>query len=177
MGSNKKRKRLIYLAFVEPGPARINQVILFDELQSSFLSGNSLLWKRERCQGHSPLISTSSDQLKNVRTSTISPSTPTLTKVGSMATLRMMSAATRSSNPSTIDLPRYRRRPRKAAGPSRKRMRVTTYRPNARIEPSTRTTIPTSSNAEPISSAVCLMSIAYLQMYWILIFFDDRLSL
>src|SRR6266567_2354298 len=74
MGSNKKRKRLIYLAFVEPGPARINQVILFDELQSSFLSGNSLLWKRERCQGHSPLISTSSDQLKNVRTSTISPS-------------------------------------------------------------------------------------------------------
>src|SRR6266849_4424537 len=177
MGSNKKRKRLIYLAFVEPGPARIDRIIHFDELQSSFLSGNSLLWKRERCQGHSPLISTSSDQLKNVRTSTISPSTPTLTKVGSMATLWMMSAATSSSSPSTIDLPRYRRRPRKAAGPSRKRMSVTTYRPKARIEPITITATPATSKAVPISSIVCLVSIAYLQMYWILIFPCDRLSL
>src|SRR5437667_4959626 len=108
-----KKNGLVYHAchaFIETGAGRIDRVIHFDELQSVFGSGGPPLWRRDRCQGNSPLISTSSDQLRNVRTSTISPSTPTLVKVGSMTTLRMISAAIRSSSPTTIDLPRYRRR-------------------------------------------------------------------
>src|SRR5438105_2742577 len=127
------RNGLVYHAchaFVGPGPGRIDRVIYFDKLQSVFESDGSPLWNRDRCQGHSPLISTSSDQLRNVRTSTISPSTPTLVKVGSMTTLRMISAAIRISSPTTIDLPRYRRRWRYAAGPSRNRMRESIQRTN-----------------------------------------------
>src|SRR2546430_9776796 len=68
------------ISWTSNSPAQYFRWCLADpnELQSSFGSAGSPLWKRKRCQGHSPLISTSSDQLRNVRTSTISPSTPTL---------------------------------------------------------------------------------------------------
>src|SRR2546429_9902117 len=42
-------------------------------------------------------------------------------------------------------------------------MRETKYHMKERIEPITRTVTPASSNAVPISSAVCLLSIACLQ--------------
>lgn len=38
-------------------------------------------------------------KLRKVRTRTITPSTPTLRKVGETATVRMMSAATKNSSP------------------------------------------------------------------------------
>src|SRR5213080_2794737 len=63
-----------------------------EAFQTSSRPGDSPLWSRARCQGHSPLISTSIDQLRHVRTSTISPSTPTVAKVGSTAMLWMISA-------------------------------------------------------------------------------------
>lgn len=64
------------------------------------------------CHGHRPVISSSSEKLRNVRISTMPPRTPTLVSVGVTATVRMISAATSSSRPSRIDRPsccRYRR--------------------------------------------------------------------
>jgi hypothetical protein len=49
-----------------------------------------------RCQGHMPVSSTSRLKLKNVRTSTMPANTATDSSVGLTATVRMMSAATRS---------------------------------------------------------------------------------
>src|SRR5579883_1693038 len=73
-------------------------------------AGGTDCCKEERRQGHIPLISTSSDQLKKVRTSTMSPNTPTVRNVGSMATVRTMSAATSSSSPIRIAFPTAWRR-------------------------------------------------------------------
>jgi hypothetical protein len=64
------------------------------------------------CHGHRPVISSSKEKLRKVRISTMMARTPTLSNVGVTATVRMMSAATRSSRPSRMDLPsscRYRR--------------------------------------------------------------------
>jgi hypothetical protein len=61
------------------------------------------------CQGHRPVISSSSEKLRKVRMATIKASTPTLAYVGATATVRMMSPATRSSSPRRIDRPRRRR--------------------------------------------------------------------
>lgn len=57
------------------------------------------------CQGHRPVISNSREKLRNVRMTTITARTPTLVKVGVTATVRMMSAATRSSRPRRMDRP------------------------------------------------------------------------
>jgi len=51
------------------------------------------------------VISSSSDQLRNVRISTMPASTATLWAVGVIATVRMMSAATSNSSPSKIARP------------------------------------------------------------------------
>jgi protein-S-isoprenylcysteine O-methyltransferase Ste14 len=71
-----------------------------------------------RCQGQRPSISTSSDQLRKVRISTIPASTSTLSIVGSIATVLMMSAATRNSRPSRIARPRFERRQAMRSCPS-----------------------------------------------------------
>ena len=57
------------------------------------------------CHGQRPVISTSSEKLKKVRMTTMPPSTATLVRVGLAATVRMMSPATRSSNPNKIVRP------------------------------------------------------------------------
>jgi hypothetical protein len=57
------------------------------------------------CHGHAPVISSCSEKLRNVRIPTIPPSTATLCGVGVIATVRMMSAATRNSRPSRIERP------------------------------------------------------------------------
>ena len=60
---------------------------------------------RSFCHGQRPVISTSREKLSNVRISTIPASTATLRGVGVIATVRMMSAATRNSRPSRIERP------------------------------------------------------------------------
>jgi hypothetical protein len=49
------------------------------------------------CQGQRASVSTWRATLRKVRITTITPSTPTLVNVGDMATVRMMSPATRNS--------------------------------------------------------------------------------
>ena len=63
-----------------------------------------------RRQGTTPSISMSSEKLRKVRTSTISPSVAAFSRVWSMATVRMMSAMMRTSSPSRIVRPRLWRR-------------------------------------------------------------------
>ena len=54
---------------------------------------------RARRHGATPSISVSSEKLRNVLITTISPSTRTLSRVGETATVRTRSAATRTSSP------------------------------------------------------------------------------
>jgi predicted transcriptional regulator len=61
-------------------------------------------------QGHWPVSSTCKEKLRNVRMSTIAPSTATLVRVGLVATVRMMSPATSSSSPSRMARPRASRK-------------------------------------------------------------------
>jgi len=56
---------------------------------------------RARRQGATPSISVSSEKLRNVLITTISPSTRTLSREGATATVRTRSAATRTSSPSS----------------------------------------------------------------------------
>ncbi|OFS21490.1 hypothetical protein HMPREF3086_04855 [Dietzia sp. HMSC21D01] len=63
--------------------------------------GGAASESRDFCQGHRPEISSSSDQLRNVRITTIAASTATLSNVGVTATVLMMSAGTRISWNST----------------------------------------------------------------------------
>jgi hypothetical protein len=57
------------------------------------------------CHGLGPVSSTSSEKLKKVRIKTMMPSTATLLRVGSVATVWMMSPATSSSRPSKMVWP------------------------------------------------------------------------
>ena len=57
------------------------------------------------CQGNLPSNSTCKEVLKIVRTSTISPKIVTDLKVGSVETVKIISAAIRTSNPNRIDFP------------------------------------------------------------------------
>jgi hypothetical protein len=52
------------------------------------------------CQGQRPSISNCNDQDRNVLIATIAASTPTDENVGVVATVRMISAATKNSRPS-----------------------------------------------------------------------------
>src|SRR6266516_2699148 len=54
-----------------------------------------------RRHGTTPSISVSSEKLRKVLITTISPSTKTLSRVGATATVRIRSAATRTSTPSS----------------------------------------------------------------------------
>ena len=65
--------------------------------------------------GRTPSISTSSEKTSNVRTRTIAPRTPTFVIVGSTATVRMRSAATRTSRLIRSPRPKILRPCRRAA--------------------------------------------------------------
>jgi len=54
------------------------------------------------CHGHRPVVSTSSEKLRNVRMRTIAASTATPVRLGEAATVRAMSPATSSSSPSRM---------------------------------------------------------------------------
>jgi pimeloyl-ACP methyl ester carboxylesterase len=58
------------------------------------------------CHCHAPVTSSWREKLRNVRISTMPPSTATLSPVGVTATVRMMSAATKNSRPRRIARPR-----------------------------------------------------------------------
>lgn len=57
------------------------------------------------CHGHCPVTSSSREKLRKVRMSTMPASTATLCRVGVIATVRMMSAATNNSSPRRMDRP------------------------------------------------------------------------
>jgi len=100
------------------------------------------------CQGHRPSISTSSEKLRKVRISTIPARMIKLWTVGFIATVLMMSAATRNSRPRRIDLPSPDRKSDTSLsrGADRRiiRKRKTASVPNA---PMTMIAVPTNSTA------------------------------
>jgi hypothetical protein len=101
------------------------------------------------CHGHRPVSSTSGEKLRNVRIATIIARTSMLANVGSMATVRMMSPATRSSRPSRmprpIDCRSWRYDASKRSAPARPRPNRTAEITIAR----TMTATPTPSTASP----------------------------
>jgi hypothetical protein len=103
-----------------------------------------------RCQGHFPVSSTSRLKLKNVRTSTIPARVATDTSVGLTATVRMMSAAMRSSRPSKIARPASCRK-RSYTRDGRRQTRPTA-RTEANPIPPAMTIMPATSTPRTIAS-------------------------
>jgi hypothetical protein len=72
--------------------------------QASLWFSHSWLCSAAR-HGQRPFISTTTDQLRNVRITTSAPNIATFLGVRSSATVRMTSAATRNSSPNKSELP------------------------------------------------------------------------
>ena len=85
------------------GPDRLRRAVPQRQPRGSFVRCAA------RCHGQRPSISTSNEKLRKVRISTIPASTARLCRVGSTATVPMMSAATRNSSPSRMPRPRLAR--------------------------------------------------------------------
>ena len=75
---------------------------------------------RQRFHGHMPSTSTSSEKLRTIRMTMMSPRTATLSRVGSTMIVRTMSPMMSTSSPSMITRPRLWRRlwyaPERSAG-------------------------------------------------------------
>ena len=91
------------------GPSRSQALLDRRAARSTGLSTARHVSRGPRRHGTTPSISISSEKLRKVRMSTIRPSTRTFCMVGSTATVRMRSAATRTSRPRRMLRPKYLR--------------------------------------------------------------------